>query len=110
VVAGESVGSSRAAANEGGTRGKNTGFDAMGAARAEFDDLAARGSRGHTRGLAGDECLKMENGEEASFDELGFSDRCRDPEQGFTRKEDRAFGEGPNFTIKAKLREEVVEV
>src|SRR5713226_3874360 len=110
AVAGESVGRSRAAADKGGTRGENTGFDAVCTAGAKFNDLAARGGRGHTRGLAGDKRLEMKYGEEAGLDELGFGDRSRDTKQGFAGKEDRALGDGPNVAPEAELREIVEEV
>jgi hypothetical protein len=109
AVARIGVGRSCAATNECGACGEDTGFNAMSPAGAEFDNGPTGGGSGYASRFAGDETLEVNNGKEASFDELGFGDRSSNAEQRFSGKEDRALRKGPNIAFEAEPSEIVEE-
>src|ERR1019366_1647554 len=69
------VGCSFAAADKSSAGSEDTSFDSMGASRSELNDRPTRRSRGHACRLAGDQCLQMDNGQQAGFYQLGLGDR-----------------------------------
>src|SRR5207253_9563275 len=104
---GRRVASSFATADEGGAGREEASFTSMRAPRSELDGRPARSSRGHSRRLAGDECLQMDNGKQAGLYELGLRDRSSHAQQRFAGEEDRALGQCPDVASEPESRKKL---
>src|SRR2546430_12693620 len=100
------VGLATAAADESSAGREDASFNSMRAPRSELNDRPARSSGGHSRRLAGDECLQVDNGKQAGLYELGLRDRSSHAQQRFAGEEDRALGQCPDVASEPESRKQ----
>ena len=84
-------------------RREHTSFGPMSATSAELDNASSSGRGDHARGLGGNHCLEGQCGQQKSLNNLRFDDGSGDAQQRFLTKDGRAFGNGPDFTVKRKV-------
>ncbi len=77
----------------------------MGAAQAEVDQQLARRREHAARRFARDERLKMNEIDQARFDELCLRQRSDDLYHGFVAETERALRHRPHLTTKTKFAE-----
>ena len=69
----------------------------LGPAHAELHDRVSGGGNHDPGGFRGHQGLKIDDVQEGGFDELGFGERGRDPDDGFLGKDERPFRDGENI-------------
>ena len=84
-------------------------IEAVGPAGTELQDRTSGGCRHDACRFAGDERLKIEDGEQRGFDELGLRRSRRDAQHGFTSKRRLSFTHGPHIALESKRRQHLVE-
>jgi len=95
-------GSTGKACNVARPRRHQPGLCFVCAAQTEIDQQFARGGERYARGFRGNERLKMQDIDQARFDELRLLHRCDDTQDRLVFEDDSPLGDGVDITGKAK--------